>query len=408
MEKTPLPVSGLPALSAMLAYHDLKTSPSRIRSKAEKDPLPRPVVSPMSSLGGCSAPGLLGNHTHPMLSGGSGIRNQNLRLPKKRPVPGKRYQCSGDGCRLAFRNMKELLDHMRVHYRPTQSLEGKTFRCSAQDCVESFPNMQDLMDHMKVHYKLNRYFKCENCTSRFRTYRSLFKHLHVCSESTSPSPSLMAEKPPVLPPTSGPEKEPPGKLLEELPQLQSVIQHLKKEALLPAGTTEAASALATDSPPAPSLEAMPLPTPAAHPYPLLESSLFGPPHLSGSVLWATSPFGPRALSALYAPFDLCFTSGFRSEPPQALLARPGPPRLQRRMEEKPSRIVWQHTRGRYNCLQCPYSTPSREEMTQHIEDHRKNPSPPARLEGEMDFGVGLPSFHPKLTPDMESSLFSPL
>lgn len=40
-------------------------------------------------------------------------------------LPGKRYQCSGDGCRLAFRSMKELLDHMRVHYRPTQSLEGK-------------------------------------------------------------------------------------------------------------------------------------------------------------------------------------------------------------------------------------------------------------------------------------------
>lgn len=119
--------------------------------------------------------------------------------------------------------------------------------------------------------------RCENCTSRFRTYRSLFKHLHVCSESASPSPSLMAEKPPVLPPTSSPEKEPPGKLLEELPQLQSVIQHLKKEALLSPSTTEAASALATESLAAPSLEAMPLPTPATHAYPLLESSLFGPP-----------------------------------------------------------------------------------------------------------------------------------
>lgn len=40
-------------------------------------------------------------------------------------IPGKRYQCSGDGCRLACRSMKELLDHMQVHYRPTESLEGK-------------------------------------------------------------------------------------------------------------------------------------------------------------------------------------------------------------------------------------------------------------------------------------------
>nr|XP_008123706.1 PREDICTED: zinc finger protein 414 [Anolis carolinensis] len=74
-----------------------------------------------------------------------------------------------------------------------------------------------------------------------------------------------------------------------------------------------------------------------------------------------------------------------------------------------SRIVWEHTRGRYNCLQCPYSTASREEMTQHTEEHRKNPSPPGRLDGEMDFGVAIPSFHPKLTPpDVENPLFSPL
>lgn len=48
-----------------------------------------------------------------------------------------------------------------------------------------------------------------------------------------------------------------------------------------------------------------------------------------------------------------------------------------------SRIVWEHTRGRYTCMQCPYSTASREEMTLHIEDHRKNPPPPGRLDTEM-------------------------
>ncbi|XP_066492216.1 zinc finger protein 414-like [Tiliqua scincoides] len=413
MEKTPSPVSGLPALSAaMLTYHDLKTSPSCIRGKAEKEDAPLPVTSSMSSLGGCSDPGFLGSQTHPVLSRGSGIRNQNLRLPKQRLIPGKRYQCSSDGCRLAFRSMKELLDHMRVHYRPTQSLEGKTFRCSALDCVESFPNMQDLMDHMKVHYKLNRYFKCENCTSRFRTYRSLFKHLHVCSDSTSPSPSLMAEKP-VLPPTSGPEKEPPGKLLEELPQLQSVIQHIKKEALLPPGMTEAASALATGSLPATSLEAMPLPTPAAHPYPLLESSLFGPPtslaRFSGPPHPSVpGPYLPYMHPSTYALPQASVQSRLRPYLPGQGLPVSNAVWKKSQGHSSNSRIVWQHTRGRYNCLQCPYSTPSREEMTQHIEDHRKNPSPPGRLDGEMDFGVGLPSFHPKLTPDMESSLFTPL
>ncbi|XP_042299767.1 zinc finger protein 414-like isoform X3 [Sceloporus undulatus] len=308
----------LPALpttlpDAALLCPELRASPNRIRGKAEKEELPVlvPEISLKPPLGGPNNPGLLGSQTQP--SGGSGIRNQDLRLPKHRPSPGKRYQCTGDGCRLACRTMTELLDHMRVHYRPTQSLEGKTFRCSTLGCVELFPDMQSLMSHMKVHYKPNRYFKCENCMSRFRTHRSLFKHLHSCSDpaATRQSPALMAEKP-VLLPTSSMEKEPPGKVLEELPKLQSVIQHIKKEATLPGHSSN-------------------------------------------------------------------------------------------------SRIVWEHTRGRYNCLQCPYSTASREEMTQHTEDHRKNPSPPSRLDGEMDFGVAIPSFHPKLTsPEVENSLFSPL
>ncbi|NXF94772.1 ZN414 protein, partial [Eubucco bourcierii] len=73
-----------------------------------------------------------------------------------------------------------------------------------------------------------------------------------------------------------------------------------------------------------------------------------------------------------------------------------------------SRIVWEHTRGRYTCMQCAYSAASRQEMTLHIEEHRKNPPQPGRLDAEMDFGVGLTSFHTKLTPEMENSLYSQL
>lgn len=36
----------------------------------------------------------------------------------------------------------------------------------------------------------------------------------------------------------------------------------------------------------------------------------------------------------------------------------------------PSRIVWEHTRGRYSCMQCAFSTASRPAMTLHLEDHR--------------------------------------
>lgn len=35
-----------------------------------------------------------------------------------------------------------------------------------------------------------------------------------------------------------------------------------------------------------------------------------------------------------------------------------------------SRIVWEHTRGRYSCMQCAFSTASRPAMTLHLEDHR--------------------------------------
>lgn len=53
-----------------------------------------------------------------------------------------------------------------------------------------------------------------------------------------------------------------------------------------------------------------------------------------------------------------------------------------------SRIVWEHTRGRYTCMQCAYSAASRQEMTLHIEEHRKNPSQPGHLDAEMGTGRG--------------------
>ncbi|NXG55677.1 ZN414 protein, partial [Hemiprocne comata] len=154
-----------------------------------------------------------------------------------------------------------------------------------------------------------------------------------------------------------------------------------------------------------------------------------------SVLGATPLLGAGAVPLLRAPLGLRAAPAPGAASSPALPAGPRPPRLQRRLEEKPrcecqptppmlwlrsdsrlvwhrhpsnSRIVWEHTRGRYTCTQCPYSTASREEMTLHIEDHRKNPPPTPRLDTDMDFGVGLTSFHAKLTPEMENSLYSQL
>ncbi|NXW52590.1 ZN414 protein, partial [Nyctiprogne leucopyga] len=150
-----------------------------------------------------------------------------------------------------------------------------------------------------------------------------------------------------------------------------------------------------------------------------------------SVLGATPILNARVVPVLRPPFALQLVPAPGAASPATLRAGSRPPRLQRRLEEKPrcecqptppmlwlrsdsrghssnSRIVWEHTRGRYSCTQCPFSSASRDEMTLHIEDHRKNPPPPARLDADMDFGVGLTSFHAKLTPEMENSLYSQL
>ncbi|KAM6294943.1 zinc finger protein 414 [Aegotheles albertisi] len=357
------------------------------------------------------------------MAGSGGTPAQDLRPLKRRPVPGKHYQCSSYGCKLAFPSMQELMDHLKVHYRPTQSLEGKTFQCPTLGCTETFPSMQDLMTHMKVHYKPNRYFKCENCLLRFRTHRSLFKHLHVCSDSaSSPAPPPKADKPP-LPATSALEKEPPAKPPEGLPKLPSVTRPPEKEAIVPGVDTAPVAPAGLPG----SLEALPLVSP--HPFPLLEPNLFGPSSLTRfSGPPPSSVPGPFLSYVHPSPYSL-------PQPPAQHRLRPyvpghGPPvsnavwKKSQGVSVSPllpcfgsgvtpghpsnSRIVWEHTRGRYTCMQCPYSTASREEMTLHIEDHRKNPPAPTRLDAEMDFGVGLASFHAKLTPEMENSLYSQL
>ncbi|ELR60018.1 Zinc finger protein 414, partial [Bos mutus] len=142
--------------------------------------------------------------------------SEDLRPPRRRPPPGKQIPCSSPGCCLSFPSVRDLAQHLRTHCPPTQSLEGKLFRCSALSCTETFPNMQELVAHGKLHYKPNRYFKCENCLLRFRTHRSLFKHLHVCAEhaqSPAPAPGLPY---PLLEPFTTPAPAPTGPFLPYL------------------------------------------------------------------------------------------------------------------------------------------------------------------------------------------------
>nr|XP_020754330.1 zinc finger protein 414 [Odocoileus virginianus texanus] len=299
--------------------------------------------------------------------------SEDLRPPRRRPPPGKQIPCSSPGCCLSFPSVRDLAQHLRTHCPPTQSLEGKLFRCSALSCTETFPNMQELVAHGKLHYKPNRYFKCENCLLRFRTHRSLFKHLHVCAEhAQSPAP----------PP-------PPPALDRESPASERPAE--------------------SDPAPAPGL-----------PYPLLEP--FTTP--------APAPTGPFLPYLNPAPFGL--------SPPRLrpfLAAAPGPPASSAAVWKKsqgaggsprrpqggsdapsghaaPSRIVWEHTRGRYSCMQCAFSTASRPAMTLHLEDHRPGgPAAPAPGQPRPDAPADPAPLAPKVSPllsEGECPVFSPL
>uniref|UniRef100_A0A452QM89 Zinc finger protein 414 n=1 Tax=Ursus americanus TaxID=9643 RepID=A0A452QM89_URSAM len=294
--------------------------------------------------------------------------SEDLRPPRRRQQPGKQIPCSSPGCCLSFPSVRDLAQHLRTHCPPTQSLEGrarvgggeavwggrqaeppgqpwpplstplsfipalpgKLFRCSALSCTETFPSMQELVAHGKLHYKPNRYFKCENCLLRFRTHRSLFKHLHVCAEhAQSPAP----------PPPPALDKEPPA---PERP---------------PESDTASAPGL-----PFPLLEPFTTPAPApTGPFlPYLNPAPFGlsPPRLRPFL--AAAP-GPPASSA--AVWKKSQGAGGSPRRPQGGSDAPSG-------HAAPSRIVWEHTRGRYSCMQCAFSTASRPAMTLHLEDHR--------------------------------------
>uniref|UniRef100_A0A8U8BAF7 Zinc finger protein 414 n=1 Tax=Geospiza parvula TaxID=87175 RepID=A0A8U8BAF7_GEOPR len=323
---------------------------------------------------GCSEPAVPGA---PMpVAGSGGTPAPELRPLKRRPVPGKHYQCSSYGCKLAFPSMQELMDHLKVHYRPTQSLEGKTFQCPTLGCSETFPSMQDLMGHMKVHYKPNRYFKCENCLLRFRTHRSLFKHLHVCSDSASgPAPPPR----PVLPPaTSSPHKEPPAK------PPRGAAQAAERAAtpgegsagggrgLSPGGAARLAGAAAPGDP-------APLPAAGARPVRAL---------VLDSLLGASPVLGAGAVPVLRAPLALRAGAAPGSAPPAALPAGPRPPqRLQRRLEEKPRALLRQpHRLGAHAGPLQLHAVPLLHRLPRRDDPAHRGPpqEPPARAPGGRD------------------------
>ncbi|XP_069073232.1 zinc finger protein 414 isoform X2 [Pleurodeles waltl] len=324
---------------------------------------------------------------------------------------GKQFKCSTHGCQLAFNNMQQLLQHSRVHSKPIQSLAGKLFHCSTLGCKEVLPSMQELLTHQKTHYKPNRYFKCENCMVRFRSHRSLFKHLHVCFDvSTRPSTQRMEKS--KLDSADGLEASVKPLLLEGLPKMQSVIIHPEKKAILPSSgaVTTTTSTTVTSLHPASSLDnvlpiiqndtpeiesklsSSPMNSPMPQTFSPLESSMFGSSTL------------PQLCGEAHSPTSERFISYGQPSPHNSSQTVSNATRKKNQGYSTNSRIVWEHTRGRYSCMQCPFSTTMRDEMTRHVKDHKNQPS---RLQSEIDCSEPLLSpLHSKLAPDLENPVYS--
>ncbi|XP_018428887.1 PREDICTED: zinc finger protein 414 [Nanorana parkeri] len=321
---------------------------------------------------------------------------------KRRNLQGSKrgHRCATYGCNRSFLSMQELINHVSVHYKPTESMQDKKFICSMNDCGESLDSMQELMTHLKVHYKPNRYFKCENCMLPFRTHRSLFKHLHVCSDNPSRSVSDSITH---LPPTADSK---PAPAMATVSRHTSVIQCIKKDTELlaeedPTKSIEAASASSVIGGRLPSVSKLASET--SNSFPALSPSLYTS-RLPGP---QRSSVSGSCLSYLHqSPYSL--PQGAVSQKLRPFLGNQGLP-VSNAMWKKNqgqtsnSRIVWEHTRGSYKCMQCSFSTATRNQINKHIEEVHKNPAP-SRPREDIGFDMDLLPFHSKLPGEMEPSL----
>uniref|UniRef100_UPI00398F57A0 zinc finger protein 414-like isoform X1 n=1 Tax=Pristiophorus japonicus TaxID=55135 RepID=UPI00398F57A0 len=299
----------------------------------------------------------------------------------------------------------------------SQSMEGKVYKCCANDCNESFSSMHHLVNHMRVHHKPNRYFKCEVCKLRFRTHRSLFKHLHVCfSTAMNTLPQKVEKQCPSA--ISASESDPLIKqpVSVEPVKFQSVIKQLDKNSNVASMDTISTATNSKPVTPLPtplpslhtSLNSMPLVSTTPHPFSLLEPSLFATPSLSRFASQAHTPvpgpFIPYMHPASYSLSQGATQPRLRPYVPSESLPFSNAVWRKSAAQSANSRIVWEHTRGRYNCMQCPYSSASREEITLHVQEHNKILS--NRLPNEMGMFVNAGDNYGALSMQFSESLFT--
>ncbi|KAK2853414.1 hypothetical protein Q5P01_006075 [Channa striata] len=292
----------------------------------------------------------------------------------------KRTACPLYGCKRVYTDMSALDSHVRDHEIPAQSLPGKVLLCSTVGCSSSFPSMQKLMEHMRHHHKPNIFFLCESCRTKLRSYRGLLTHLHTCSKvprgKTKPSEPIVAlpsaatntnitlmamdQEPPHLDPQQTSHSPNPDGSFPTVLQSDSAAPPL----LGPPSLSHPES-----SPPQ---LAPQQPTEAAPPPPLRTRGSNLPPALN--LDGPTAPPNPTDVQDQKQTQSLSperVYPGLGSAPHSPLAA------VWKKNQGAACsrRILWEHTKGRYTCVQCGQTATNRKEMTQHINSYHSGNKP---------------------------------
>ncbi|XP_054471412.1 zinc finger protein 414 [Anoplopoma fimbria] len=294
----------------------------------------------------------------------------------------KRSPCPLHGCKRLFSDATDLESHIKDHEISAQSLPGKVLLCSTVGCSGSFPDMQKLMEHMRHHHKPNIFFLCESCRTKLRSYRGLLTHLHTCSKVSrgrpKPSEPLAAgpasvtnpdldQKPPLLDPVSTPQTLPSDLPNPEGSFLATVLKTDPSPPLL-------GPPFSSDSETSPPHLALPQ-LPEAAPQ----------PRLMGEPSDQPQPLNLDGPKAAQDAMDAQGQHLTQTRSPDRVNPAPGPaPRSPpgfAAVWKKGSgtacsrRILWEHTKGRYTCVQCGHAVSNRKEMTHHISSKHSGNKP---------------------------------
>ncbi|XP_068607870.1 zinc finger protein 414 [Brachionichthys hirsutus] len=283
-----------------------------------------------------------------------------------------RTPCPLYGCKRVYNDMAALESHIKDHEISAQSLPGKVLHCSTVGCNNSFPSMRELMEHMRHHHKPNIFFMCENCRNKLRSYRGLLTHLHTCSKMPR-GKAKPAEPTPPPPADDANTNMTTPMAIDEKPAPQDSVapnQEASFQIANPGGFFHAAVSQADSA------------VQSLHGSRFLAKQETSPPQLVPQKLAEAVPQTKltheasdlpllRSLIGHTVPLDPLDAQGQHQTQARSSGSAPHCPPASGVWKKNQGiacsrRILWQHTKGRYMCVQCGHIVTNRKEMTQHI------------------------------------------